>query len=159
MAQHQFLRQRALSLQSIVLESRGKRERDIERSLALYTRYQTTNERAFHKCLNDLLKLRAEKRKAEIGFESQERAEAEAARKESNQAIRQNIENRKQELHKFQVWLAEAKSEHQELLNARLETPKRAFPTASNAFSRANKPPEVLIIHLLGSHRTRGVFA
>ncbi len=128
MAQHQFLCQRALSLQSIVLESRGKREQDVERSLALYMRYQTTNERAFHKCLNDLLKLRAEKRKAEIGFESQERAKAEAARKESNQAIRQNTENRKQELHKFQVWLAEAKAEHQELLTMKMETPEIRVP-------------------------------
>ena len=117
MAQHHWLRQRALELQNIAIESTGRKEKDIERSLALYMRYQTTNERAFSKCLTDLLKLRAEKRKAEIGFESQRRAKEDHARKQS-------IETRKQDLHRFNVWLAEAKAEHQELLNHRLETPE-----------------------------------
>ena len=39
-----------------------------DKRLALYLRYETTHERAFHKCLNELLRIRAEKRKAEIGF-------------------------------------------------------------------------------------------
>jgi hypothetical protein len=39
---------------------------DDQKQLALYLRYQTTNERAFHKCLNDLLKLRAERHKQEL---------------------------------------------------------------------------------------------
>jgi hypothetical protein len=34
-------------------------------------RYCTTHTRAFHKSLNDLLKLRSERRKAAIGFEAQ----------------------------------------------------------------------------------------
>jgi hypothetical protein len=38
-------------------------------------RYLTMHERAFHKCLADLLKLRAEKQKQEIGFASQARKE------------------------------------------------------------------------------------
>ena len=42
-----------------------------EKMFSLYLRYQTTHTRAFHKSLNDLLKIRAEKRKAEIGFEAQ----------------------------------------------------------------------------------------
>jgi hypothetical protein len=37
----------------------------------LYLRYQSNHRRAFHKALNDLLKLRAERRKAEVGFEAQ----------------------------------------------------------------------------------------
>jgi hypothetical protein len=37
----------------------------------LYLRYETTHRRAFHKALNDLLKLRAAQRKAEVGFEAQ----------------------------------------------------------------------------------------
>ena len=37
----------------------------------LYLRYETTHRRAFHKALNDLLKLRAAQRKAQVGFEAQ----------------------------------------------------------------------------------------
>ena len=48
--------------------------------MALFLRYQSTHERAFHTCLNDLLKLRAEKRKNEIGFESQKREQEEHTR-------------------------------------------------------------------------------
>jgi len=116
MAQHHWLRQRALQLQNLCFDGE-----DRQRSLALYMRYQTTNERAFHKCLTDLLKLTSERRKQEIGFESQQRIREEHARKQSN-------ENRKQDLHKLNVWLGEAKAEHQELLNAQLETPETRMP-------------------------------
>jgi hypothetical protein len=37
----------------------------------VYLRYQTTYRRAFYKALNELLKLRAESRKTEVGFEAQ----------------------------------------------------------------------------------------
>jgi hypothetical protein len=62
-----WLRNRAELLQSNCFHDDGSID---EKRLALYLRYQTTHERAFHKCLNDLLKLRAEKRKTEIGFEA-----------------------------------------------------------------------------------------
>ena len=120
MAQHQWLIQRALLLQTLCFTGPGD-EKDHERSLNLYLRYQTTNERAFSKCLGDLLKLRAEKRKEKIGFESQKLAQAEHNRK-------QQIENRKQDIHKLDIWLAEAKAEHQELLNHNLETPETRNP-------------------------------
>ena len=42
-----------------------------EKKFSLYMRYKNTHTRAFHKCLNDLLKLRSEKRKAELGVEAQ----------------------------------------------------------------------------------------
>jgi hypothetical protein len=121
MAQHHWLSQRALELQNITIETTGRKEKDVERSLSLYIRYQTTHERAFHKCLNDLLKLRSERRKEQIGFESQARRKEEHARKQSN-------ETRKQDLHKLNVWLAEVKAEHQELLNHNLETPETRMP-------------------------------
>ena len=44
---------------------------------SLYLRYQSTHRRAFHKALNDLLKLRAERRKAAGGFEAQQRQSVE----------------------------------------------------------------------------------
>jgi hypothetical protein len=90
---------------------------DDEKQLALYIRYQTTNERIFQKCLSEFLKLRAEKRKAEIGFESQQQKQADQARREA-------AENRKQELHKWRVLLVQAEVDNQELQNMRLETPE-----------------------------------
>ena len=121
MAQHHWLRARAVQLQNVTLATPSKDEKEQDRQFALYLRYQTTNERAFSKCLKDLLTLKAERRKEQIGFESQKLAQAEQTR-------RQSVENRKQDLHKPAVWLAEAKSEHQELLNARLETPETRIP-------------------------------
>jgi hypothetical protein len=81
MAQHEWLRRRAHSLQSICFSESGFVQE--EKQFALYLRYQTTHERAFHKCLSELLKLRAERRKAQkhdtIGFEPQKSATAPAA--------------------------------------------------------------------------------
>ena len=101
MAQHEWLRQRALHLQNLCFNEEGTI--DEEKQFALYLRYQTTHERAFHKCLNDLLRLRAEKRKEEIGFESQKAKEAD--------------QSRKQELHEARVRLANARAAHLELDN------------------------------------------
>ena len=70
MAQHHWLAQRAQVLQSDLFSEHHPGRED-QKLFALYLRYQTSNDRAFSKCLNDLLKLRAEKRKAEIGFERQ----------------------------------------------------------------------------------------
>jgi hypothetical protein len=46
----------------------------IQKNMNNYLRYQTQQERLFQRALHDLLKLRAEKRKEQIGFESQKRA-------------------------------------------------------------------------------------
>ena len=51
-------------------------------------------ERAFHKCLADLLKLRAEKQKAEIGFASR---------------------TRKQEMHAFDLLFRQAEIDHEQV--------------------------------------------
>ena len=83
MAQHYWLSQRALYLQDQCCTDEELSLDEQQRQLALFIRYQTTNDRAFHRCLADLLKLRAEKRRAEIGFESQRRQEADQSRKAS----------------------------------------------------------------------------
>ncbi|MBV8437401.1 MAG: hypothetical protein JOY95_07815, partial [Silvibacterium sp.] len=95
MAQHEWLRRRALHLQNLCFNTDGLI--DEEKQFALYLRYQVTHERAFHRCLNDLLKLRAEQRKArlaEIGFDSQQQ---------------------KKDLQEARIRLANAKSAHLEL--------------------------------------------
>ena len=76
MAHSYWLRKRALILQNTCFNGESPACHD-EKLLALYVRYQTTHDRAFHRALNDLLKLRAEKRKQEIGFESQKHKQAE----------------------------------------------------------------------------------
>ncbi len=93
MAQHQWLSQRAVRLQGFCFHSEVPLCQE-EKLLALYLRYGTTHDRAFGKCLADLLKLRAAKRREQNGFESQKRQQA--------------AETRKQELH--QVRLQTAKS-------------------------------------------------
>jgi hypothetical protein len=93
MAQHHWLRQRALNLESSCYDPATGQITD-PKQLALLLRYQTTHERAFHKALNDLLKLRAARQKEQIGFESQQR---------------------KQERHKWDILLAETKVDGQQL--------------------------------------------
>lgn len=101
MAQHEWLRRRAHTLQHLCFIDEAFLDPRQEQAFALYLRYQTTHERSFHKCLNELLKLRREKRKQEIGFESQKQKQTE--------------ETRKQELHEARTRLANAKAVHLEL--------------------------------------------
>ncbi|HEY3455930.1 MAG TPA: hypothetical protein VGK64_15090 [Bryobacteraceae bacterium] len=100
MAQHHWLRRRALNLESSCYDPETGAVTD-EKQLALYLRYQTTHERAFHKSLNDLLKLRAAKRKEQIGFESHQR--------------KQEQHQMKKERHKWEIVLAEYKVDAQQL--------------------------------------------
>jgi hypothetical protein len=98
MAQHYWMKQRALRLQTLCFDGD-------EKSLALYLRYQTTHERAFHKALDTLVKLRTEKRKAEIGFVSQQSRAREQAEKAQQRT----------ELNQARIRLANAKAEHLEV--------------------------------------------
>ncbi len=109
MAQHYWLAHRALNLQQLCFDDSGIDEKQ----LALYLRYQSTHDRGFHKCLNDLLKLRAQKRREEIGFVSQQHKQADQARREA-------IENRKRDRHGWAVLLDSAKLDHQNLMNLQL---------------------------------------
>ncbi len=101
MAQSAWLRLRAVRLQESCFEG-GAVPEHRERSFVLYLRYYTTHDRAFHKALQEMLKLRAQTRKAEIGFVSQKRKEVEEAR-------RQAAEKRKQEMHEVNLLFSQAK--------------------------------------------------
>lgn len=74
MAQHQWLRDRALRLQEKCFHPETGEIADAK-NFTLYLRYLTTHERSFHKCLNDLIKLRKERQALEIGFEREKRAQ------------------------------------------------------------------------------------
>jgi hypothetical protein len=110
MAEHQWLRQRALNLEPSCYDPATGQITN-EKQLALYLRYQTTHERAFHKALHDLLKLRAEKRKERIGFESQQRAREEHERKQAENERKQEKHDMRKDIHKWDVMLAEVKVE------------------------------------------------
>ncbi len=87
---------------------------EADRKLALYMRYQTTQDRAFSKCADELRKLRNEKRKAEIGFESQNRRAAEDARKG--------------EMHEARLRLVNSKADHTEIDNDIRQTIEAPLP-------------------------------
>jgi len=117
MAQHHWLRSRAQAFESGCFREDGTLD---DKRLALFMRYRTSHERAFSKCLAELLKLRAEKRKAEIGFESQKRTEEEQTRKQEQHEMAK-------EHHTWEILLAEAKVDHQQVLTLnRDEEAKRA---------------------------------
>jgi hypothetical protein len=109
MAEHHWLRHRALRLEESCFDYTTGQIIDAQK-LSLYLRYQTTHERAFHKALNDLLKLRAEKRKEGLD-EAAYSQRAEDSRKafERQQHIRAE-QTRKQEKHEM------AKERHSRLL-------------------------------------------
>ena len=83
MAQSYWLMQRALRLQNECFAADGERTgRSVpvlrvqvdEKRLALFLRYHTTHERAFHKALNTLIRLQKERRRQSNGFVSQRHA-------------------------------------------------------------------------------------
>jgi hypothetical protein len=104
MAQHYWLSQRAITIQSMALSHDGPFRPGAEQQITTYIRYQAQHERAFRQALHDLLKLRSERRKAEIGFESQKRRE----QQDQHRAAR---EHRQVERHHFFVADAEHKLE------------------------------------------------
>jgi hypothetical protein len=110
MAQHHWASLRAQRLQDSCFGNDGVDEA----RLTLYLRYQNTHMRLFHKSLNELQKLRAEKRKVEIGFESQKHKAAEESRRQSAQEVKQKVLERK-------VWLTEQQVLNQSLHNEQFE--------------------------------------
>jgi hypothetical protein len=97
MAESHWLANRAQALQNTCLDPQTGQITDVG-LFSLYLRYQTTHTRAFHKCLNDLVKLRSERRKTENGFEAQERKKEELRLQDERNA-------RKKEMHQWQVSL------------------------------------------------------
>lgn len=70
MAQSHWLTQRAQRLQDTCMNPDTGAVTD-DKKFSLYLRYFNTHKRLFHQSVNDLAKLRADQRKAEIGFEAQ----------------------------------------------------------------------------------------
>ena len=85
MAQHTWLANRALRFQEQMIVVKEQTPGDVtiqvRGDLDVHIRYHTTHDRAYQRALNQLIKVRNERLKAERGFESQKRAEAEEARR------------------------------------------------------------------------------
>jgi len=92
LADHEWLRMRALRLQSFcIFEYQHVLATE---QLALYLRYQTTHERAFYKALKELQNIRAQRIKEQIGFESQKTlAGRRTARRRSSQSQKNKSSN------------------------------------------------------------------
>jgi hypothetical protein len=75
--QHYWLMQRALTMQEILLNHNPALDPDDKR-MALYIRYQTTNERSYYRARKELQTLRKQKLAEEIGFASQKQKAAES---------------------------------------------------------------------------------
>jgi hypothetical protein len=143
MAESHWLAQRALRLQDTCIDP-GTGVIIDEKKSSLYLRYFTTHTRAFHKSLNDLLKLRAEKRREGVGFEAQKRKEEEM-----------RLKNERHELKKQAQAVDLAKKEgqirHQAGVNAKMRVEGRAFfpvfqtmfaeELAKTTAAREEKPP------------------
>ena len=90
MAESHWLAQRAQNLAASFTDPDTGLSTD-EKSSSLYLRYETTHRRAYHKSLNDLIKLRAERRKTELGFEAQKRqSEAQRVQSERHEMKKQS---------------------------------------------------------------------
>jgi len=124
MAQHHWLVQRALRLQQPLFEAAVETGAAPDaKQLGLYLRYQSTNDRAYHKALSQLLRLRSDRRRTEIGFESEKArnemqqaklaAFAEAQQAKQTQAAR--AQEMKEELHAAKLRKAEARASYAEL--------------------------------------------
>jgi hypothetical protein len=100
MAESHWLANRAQTLQNTCLDPQTGQITNPS-LFSLYLRYQTTHTRAFHKCLNDLVKLRSEMRKTENGFEAQNRKNEELRLKNERHEM-------KKEHHEWDIRLKDA---------------------------------------------------
>ena len=99
MTQHEWLRARALRFQHCCLFE--DQHIPAKEHFALYVRYETTHERGFFKCLNELQKLRAERRNARIGFESHKLKQAAEERASQAQELKKQALEMQEEVHQM----------------------------------------------------------
>ncbi len=109
MAQSEWLRARALRLQTDLLREDGKNVDPAK--LAIFIRYQTTHERAFHRSLKELQNLRKERRNLEIGFESQKLKQAAEVRASEGMNLKKEAQNLKREEFEFKKTIIESRKE------------------------------------------------
>src|SRR5580698_11260010 len=141
MAQHHWLSQRALRLQQPLFEAAVETGSAPDaKQLGLYLRYQSTNDRAYHKALSQLLRLRSDRRCSQIGFESEKArnelqqaqiqarltAFAEAQTRKQAQAVR--AQEMKEEIHAAKLRQTEARASFAEFEDYAKRTMEAPLP-------------------------------
>jgi hypothetical protein len=98
-AQHHWLSQRSIVAQDNCFEAYGPTVASPEkqRELALYMRYQTTHDRAFHKSIRELERMQADRRRAAEAQAKAEAAKAAETRKVAMHTVRLEIATQKRD--------------------------------------------------------------
>jgi hypothetical protein len=118
MARHTWMSHRAIRMQDACLlpqpqtseqKARGDNALEVRNDLHLYVRYQVQNDRAYQRASQELIQRRKERLKAEIGFASKKRAEADEHRREE-------LHNYRIERYQIAVALDKHKLQAQELI-------------------------------------------
>lgn len=126
MAEALWLSRRCLRLQNdcfAVLDAgSAEAQHAAHKSLALYMRYQTTQDRTFSRYLTELRKRRNERARTERGFVSQKLKEIVDRRRQETHQVRQALQNVKQDGQEIRNRLAAAKAEAMELKNLSRKT-------------------------------------
>jgi hypothetical protein len=138
MAEALWLSRRSMRLQNDCFEalvsSAPAEQKQAERQLALYLRYQTTHDRTFSRYATELRKRRNERARAERGFVSQKYKEAAERRRIERNATQQAGQNLKQEAQQIRNRVAAVKAEALELKNL---AKKASLPAQNSDVSMA----------------------
>jgi hypothetical protein len=146
MAESHWLANRAQNLQAGCFDPQTGQITD-PKMFTLYLRYRTTHTRAFHKSLIDLLKLRAETRKTQNGFEAQNR-------KQEELRIKNEQHEMKKQTHYWDILRKDAEACHQLAAN----TTQQVNATKENPGFEAQYAAE-LVKRGLQRHPTRAATA
>jgi hypothetical protein len=129
MAESHWLANRAANLQAGCFDEQTGQIADAK-LFSLYLRYETAHTRAFHKSLNDLLKLRAERRKEKNGFEAQ-------TRKQEELRLKNESHEMKKQTHYWDV----IKKDAEACFRIGKTSRKTAKPPLKILASKRNTPP------------------
>jgi len=135
MAESHWLANRAQTLQNTCLNPETGAITNAP-LFSLYLRYQTTHTRAFHKGLNNLLKLRSERRKTENGFEAQKRKNEEIR-------IKNERHEMKKEHHEWDIRLKDAQMCARVAQNITQRNRDQAGSAASTLYRQGDGSSEV----------------
>ncbi len=133
MVRHTWLSERAIRLQEacFLFPPQSPEQKAIDRQsmavmkdIDVYLRYQAHHDRAYQRAASELAKRRKDRNLAVRGFESQKRAEAEAARQEERQTERR-------ELHPYRIATAQWQQERRQLRTAVTKVPQQARSAAA----------------------------
>lgn len=140
-AEHHWISARALHLQEAAMSQTLDAAPDAS-ALNLYMRYQTTHDRAFQRCIRELRAIKNDRRREQIGFESQKRAEARELRREAQEVRLQEEHLRRQQMHEARLRATNARTQACEIdtdIRQTIEAPlpghlRVPFDTMKDAF-------------------------